>query len=210
MRALLWVARHKSPIFLALCILFTTDVIFLWCGYSLLKSPMPLGRALESTCGFLFTLASPDAIGWDNVPLRAGHLLGWFVSLAGWLLFPLLVSLLLSQAENIKEQSLLARRDLEKLASELNLPAREAAAVSNAFTIGLHLLAGKKGRASPGSPVDLVSSETPVRRAELRVRCSSDLPRYPSAAKVRNLIRIQKGRNDIQEMAYRLALVETF
>jgi hypothetical protein len=49
-----------------------------------------------------------------------------------------------------------------------------------------------------------------VRRAELRVRCSSDLPRHPSAAKVRNLIRIQKRRNDIQEIAYRLPLVETF
>ena len=39
--------------------------------------------------------------------------------------------------------------------------------------------------------------------------CLSDLPRHPSAAKVRNLIRIQKRRNDIQEMAYRLTLVET-
>ena len=35
------------------------------------------------------------------------------------------------------------------------------------------------------------------------------LPRYPSAAKVRNLIRIQKRCDDIQEIAYRLALVET-
>jgi hypothetical protein len=145
MRALLWVARHKSPIFVALCILFTTDVVFLWCGYSLLKSPTPLGRAIESTCGFLFTLASPDAIGWDNVPLRVGHLLGWFVSLAGWLLFPLLVSLLLSHAENIKEQSLLARRDLEKLASELHLPAREAAAVILEIVRQMEELKSKEG-----------------------------------------------------------------
>jgi hypothetical protein len=31
-----------------------------------------------------------------------------------------------------------------------------------------------------------------------------------SAAKIRNLIRVQKCRNDIQEVAYRLTLVETF
>jgi hypothetical protein len=54
-----------------------------------------------------------------------------------------------------------------------------------------------------------VSQET-LCPGELRVRCSSDLPRHPSAAIARNLVRIQKRRNDIQETAYRLALVETF
>jgi hypothetical protein len=33
----------------------------------------------------------------------------------------------------------------------------------------------------------------PITPVELPVRCSSDLPRHPSAAKVRNLIRTEEG-----------------
>jgi hypothetical protein len=43
-----------------------------------------------------------------------------------------------------------------------------------------------------------------------RLECPArDLRQYPSAAKIRNLIWVQKRRNDIQEMAYRLTLIDT-
>ena len=144
MRGLLWFARNKRKVFAAFCTVIVLDFLLLWVGYSSVAAPLAIVVAAEKTAGFLLTLGSPEEVKWPNAWLVAGHVLGWFVSLAGWLFFPILISLLLTRAEFVDDESSIAK---DKLKNSVHGGAFSSNVIDNAteeLIAGMEKLKGKE------------------------------------------------------------------
>ena len=123
----IWVVRNVKRILFAAALVIIVEVGACWCGYGLSGESHPLGKAIESTGGFLMTLNSPESLHVTSTSLFVAHCLGWAVSLIGWLLIPLLigVSLARSQSVDLEYQELCYR--LLRRAEKCGLPKNEAA-----------------------------------------------------------------------------------